>query len=351
DEKDRIEVSAIDLNLLLSGHQDASEGFEQIIDFLNAHVIQYALMVNPTIYVSCIKQFWTSVSIKKSNDVVSLQALIDRKKVIITEDSIRQALRLDDADSVDCLPNEEIFAELARMGYEKTLTKLTFYKEFLSAQWKLLIHIIFQCMSAKRTAWNEFSSSMASAIICLATAQDVEDAAEDEDDANEVFDKPTPPSPTPATSSPPPQHKHIPLPPQAETAQPSPPPQQQPSQNAKISMTLLNTLLKTCATLTKQVANLEQDKIDQAIEITKLKKRVKRRMHPNRREIAKLDANEDVTLEEDVDVHGRLEESQAKVYHLDLEHADKVLSMQEIDEAEPAEVAEVIKVVTAAKLI
>nr|GEV93827.1 hypothetical protein [Tanacetum cinerariifolium] len=53
----------------------------------------------------------TSVSIKKSNDVVRLQALIDRKKVIIIEDSIRQALRLDDADSVDCLPNEEIFAE------------------------------------------------------------------------------------------------------------------------------------------------------------------------------------------------------------------------------------------------
>nr|GEU80586.1 hypothetical protein [Tanacetum cinerariifolium] len=86
---------------------DASEGFEQIINFLNAHVIQYALMVNPTIYVSCIKQFWTSVSIKKSNDVVRLQALIDKKKVIITEDSIRQAFRLDDADSLDCLPNKK----------------------------------------------------------------------------------------------------------------------------------------------------------------------------------------------------------------------------------------------------
>nr|GEV24926.1 ribonuclease H-like domain, reverse transcriptase, RNA-dependent DNA polymerase [Tanacetum cinerariifolium] len=87
-------------------------------------------------------QFWTFVSIKKSNDVVRLQALIDRKKVIITEDSIRQALRLDDADSVDCLPNEEIFAELARMGYEKPSTMFTFYKAFFSAQWKFLIHTI-----------------------------------------------------------------------------------------------------------------------------------------------------------------------------------------------------------------
>nr|GFB48574.1 hypothetical protein [Tanacetum cinerariifolium] len=117
---------------------DASEGFNQIVDFLNAHTIQYALMLNLTIYVSCIKQFWASVSIKKSNDAVKLQALIDRKKVIITKDTILQALRLDDADGIDCLPNKEIFVELARMGYEKPLvrnvdspSKFLMYPQFL----------------------------------------------------------------------------------------------------------------------------------------------------------------------------------------------------------------------------
>nr|GEW72382.1 reverse transcriptase domain-containing protein [Tanacetum cinerariifolium] len=109
DKKDGIKVTVVDL---------------KIVDFLTAHTIQYALMVNPTIYVSCIKQFWALVSIKKSNDAVKLQALIDKKKVIITKDTIRQALRLDDADGIDYLPNEEIFAELARMGYEKPSTKL-----------------------------------------------------------------------------------------------------------------------------------------------------------------------------------------------------------------------------------
>nr|GEU63926.1 hypothetical protein [Tanacetum cinerariifolium] len=77
-----------------------------------------------------------------------------------------------------------------------------------------------------------------------------------------------------------------------------------------------------------------------------------KRMHPNRGGIVKLDANKDVTLETiDADVQGRLEESQAKVYHLDLEHAEKVLTMQDTDEAEPSEVEEVIEVVTAAKLM
>ncbi|GJU94819.1 hypothetical protein Tco_1319575 [Tanacetum coccineum] len=55
------------------------------------------------------------------------------------------------------------------MGYEKPSQKLTFYKAFFSPQWKFMIHTITQSLSAKSTAWNEFSSTMASLIICLAT--------------------------------------------------------------------------------------------------------------------------------------------------------------------------------------
>nr|GEY86611.1 hypothetical protein [Tanacetum cinerariifolium] len=72
-----------------------------------------------------------------SNDVTRLQALVDKKKVVVTEAAIRDALHLDDAEGVDCLPNKEIFTELARMGYEKPSTKLTFYKAFFSSQWKV----------------------------------------------------------------------------------------------------------------------------------------------------------------------------------------------------------------------
>nr|GEV75312.1 hypothetical protein [Tanacetum cinerariifolium] len=56
-------------------------------------------------------------------------------------------------------------------GLREPSTKLTFYKAFFSQQWKFLIHTILQCMSAKKTSWNEFSSSMASAVICLSTCR------------------------------------------------------------------------------------------------------------------------------------------------------------------------------------
>nr|GFB71648.1 hypothetical protein [Tanacetum cinerariifolium] len=57
---------------------DAAEGFEQIIDFLP--------------------------------DVTRLQALVDKKKIMLSENVIREILQLDDAEGVVCLPNEEIFA-------------------------------------------------------------------------------------------------------------------------------------------------------------------------------------------------------------------------------------------------
>ncbi|GKE85702.1 hypothetical protein Tco_1559444 [Tanacetum coccineum] len=146
-----------------------SEWFEQIVDFLNAHPIKHALTVNLTIYISCIKQFWATIKAKTINEEVHLQALIDGKKIIITESTVRRDLQLEDAEGVDCLPNATIFEQLALMGYKQVLQKLTFYKAFFSPQWKFLIHIVLQCLIPKTTAWNEFSNTMASAIISLAT--------------------------------------------------------------------------------------------------------------------------------------------------------------------------------------
>nr|GEW89022.1 retrovirus-related Pol polyprotein from transposon TNT 1-94 [Tanacetum cinerariifolium] len=110
----------------------------------------------------------------------------DKKKVVVTEAAIREVLWLDDAEGLDCLPNEEIFTELARMGYENPSTKLTFYKAFFSSQWKFLIHTILLSMSAKRTSWNEFSSGMASTIICLSTGQEIKEEGDADEHVEDV---------------------------------------------------------------------------------------------------------------------------------------------------------------------
>nr|GEW44325.1 retrovirus-related Pol polyprotein from transposon TNT 1-94 [Tanacetum cinerariifolium] len=262
---------------------NASEGFDQIVDFLTAHPIQYALMVNPTIYASCIKQFWASVLIKKSNDAVKLQALIDRKKVIIIEDTIRQAFRLDDVDGIDYLPNEEIFAELARMGYEKPSTKLVrnvdrpskfiMYPQFLQVMINALVddlsshntkytspaltHKVFANMRRIGKGFLGVETPLFDAMLVPQQVQaDVAEVEEVEDEDNE-----------------------------------------------------------TCASLTKKLSNLEQDKIAQALAIVKLKQRVRRLEKKRRTKHSSLKRLK----------KGRMEESQAKAYHLDFQHAKKVL--------------------------
>nr|GEU80242.1 hypothetical protein [Tanacetum cinerariifolium] len=231
----RIKVTAASLKVTAS---DATEGFDQIIDFLNGSYIKYALTIKSHIYVSCIKQFWNTVTVKQSNDVTRLQALVDRKKVVFTETVIRDVLHLDDPEGVDCLPNEEIFAELARMGegFNQILDFLNrssinyaltvnpnIYVSCIKQFWTTVVvkqvndvtrlqalvdkkkgkrqqvndvtrlqalvdkkkvvvtYATIQealrlddeegCMSAKRTSWNEFSSSMASAVIYLSSGK------------------------------------------------------------------------------------------------------------------------------------------------------------------------------------
>nr|GEV12136.1 hypothetical protein [Tanacetum cinerariifolium] len=106
-----------------------SKGFEQIVDFLNAHPIRYALTINPTIYVSHIKQFWTTAKSKAVNGEVQIHALVDGMKVIITESSVRRDLQLVDENDkqLDGLPThkekydvlfytKKVFANIKRIG-------------------------------------------------------------------------------------------------------------------------------------------------------------------------------------------------------------------------------------------
>ncbi|GJS62411.1 hypothetical protein Tco_0657195 [Tanacetum coccineum] len=82
-----------------------SDGFEQIVDFLNAHPIKYALTVNPTIYISCIEQFWSTIKVKTITDKVQLHALVDGKKIIVTESTVRRDLQLED-DEGSAMPTD-----------------------------------------------------------------------------------------------------------------------------------------------------------------------------------------------------------------------------------------------------
>ncbi|GJX14965.1 putative ribonuclease H-like domain-containing protein [Tanacetum coccineum] len=81
------------------------------------------------------------VPAKTINGEVQLHALVDGKKIIITESTVRKDLQLEDANVVGFVPtNSNIIEQLT-------------------------------LMVPKTTTWNEFSTTMEYAIICLATNQ------------------------------------------------------------------------------------------------------------------------------------------------------------------------------------
>ncbi|GKA42473.1 hypothetical protein Tco_0735133 [Tanacetum coccineum] len=172
--------------------------FHEIVDFLTSSLIHHALTVNPTIYISYIEQFWNTASSQTVNNEKEIHATIDSKAVVVTKASIRGSLLLNDADGTSCLTNEAIFHNLALMGYEGELNKLTFQKAIFSPQWKFLIHTILHCLSSKFTSWNEFSINIASAVICLATNQkyNFSKLIFDEVEEGESSEQPTEPQPT-----------------------------------------------------------------------------------------------------------------------------------------------------------
>ncbi|GJX60970.1 putative ribonuclease H-like domain-containing protein [Tanacetum coccineum] len=298
--------------------------------FLRCRLISWQCKKQTVVAISITEAeyFLSTAYTKTVNGAVQLQALVDGKKIVVAEASVRRDLQLEDAKGVDYLPNAIIFEQLTLMG-------------------------------AKTTAWNEFSNTMASKIICLANNQkfnfskyifesmmknldsDVKFLMQGKDfsgrvtplfstmtvqaqqEQGEGLDMPTITQP----SSSQPQKKHKPRKPKKKDTQI--PQSNVPSDNLAYEVVneenvskhsndpflngedrlKLEELMALCTNLQNRVLDLEHTKTTQALEIDSLKRRVKKlekkqrsRTHGLRRlykgrKIHDIEADEDITLE------------------------------------------------------
>ncbi|GJZ86043.1 putative ribonuclease H-like domain-containing protein [Tanacetum coccineum] len=85
--------------------------FDEIVDFLNASPIRYALTVSPTIYVSYIEQFWSTTKIKIVNNERQIHDKVDGKTIVISESSMRKDLQFNDEDGSGPRHQDTILAD------------------------------------------------------------------------------------------------------------------------------------------------------------------------------------------------------------------------------------------------
>nr|GEV07108.1 integrase, catalytic region, zinc finger, CCHC-type, peptidase aspartic, catalytic [Tanacetum cinerariifolium] len=271
--------------------------------------------------------------IKIVNDNVRLQALIDGKKVVITEASIRHDLKLNDAAGTSCLPNAMIFEELARM-----------------------------------------SSSMASAIICLANSQKFNFSKYILDNLKKNLEAGVPFYMLPRKHKPMRKEKKE----RKETKlspieDPVPTPFSDPLPSGEDSMPLKE-LMVLCTNLSNKVFDLENEVIEMKsshkAKITELESRVEKLEEKNRsltKELKSFNSKVDsLAVKETImdkeksskqgrkitDIDANAEVNLENVYNLDLDHEEIVLSMHDATDVDGKEVAEeIVEVITTAKII
>nr|GEU33167.1 hypothetical protein [Tanacetum cinerariifolium] len=290
---------------------DVAKGFEQIIDFLSGSYIHYALTVSPHIYISCIKQFWNSISVKRSGDVTRVGKGFSGVETPLFEGMLAVGQ-----------PAEE------GLGAEQV----------------------------------QVDADVAAAVI--------EDVV---DDVNENVAHIATPSPPPHDI--PSLSQEPSSPPQQQQSSPQAPPQdakfptqlQQvlnvcsaPSKRVKNLKTDNAAQKLEIVQLKARVKTLEKANKIKSSKLRRLRKvGTSRRVESSDdiedvfnhgRMIADMDTNEEIELVKDAEIaesEGRQADKQVKIYNIDLDHSLKVLSVQEDD----SEVEEVVEVVTTAKLI
>nr|GEW80232.1 ribonuclease H-like domain-containing protein [Tanacetum cinerariifolium] len=235
-EKIRIGVSVVDLQVSAVRH-------------MLLLLVQRLLLFSLTNWCCSLSVVRSSIAVKKVNDVMRLQALVDKKKVVVTEAIIREALRLDDAE------------------------------------------------------------------------------------------EPSIPSPTPPT--PPPQpSQDIPSTFQVQPTPPQSPQGKETGGRNKVRVLKIRRLQKVGTSQRVETSDetVMDDVSNQGRMIAKMDQDADVVLEDDKEDGMEVaDAVEDANVDESVDIQGRQAESQAETYKIDLDHANKVLSMQE-DETEQAEI-------------
>ncbi|GJU78512.1 hypothetical protein Tco_1275582 [Tanacetum coccineum] len=285
--------------------------FHQILDFLTSSSINFSLIVSPTIYALHIEQFWNTAYLKTINSEKQIHANVDGKAVVVSESSEKRNLQLNDEDGTACLTTNKIFENLALMGYEPASNKLTFYRGCDEAINEEMLDSVERVATAATSLEAEQSSG--SGPWRQETIGGMQAQTRSEGVSNLSSNLPLSGGHTLGSGEDSMEHQieltdNVP-----NTPHDSPLPLVNIPGSDKGRLKL-EELMVMCTKLLKQVLDLEKEKDAQAVEILKLKKRVKKLerqrkssiSHPRRRIYRQVRYSNDDLDEEDASKQGRI---------------------------------------------
>nr|GEV71684.1 ribonuclease H-like domain, reverse transcriptase, RNA-dependent DNA polymerase [Tanacetum cinerariifolium] len=234
------------------------------------------------------EDFWTSAKVKTVNEDARLQALVDGKKVIVNEASIRRNLRLDDSEGTTYLPNAAIFEELARISTMASAIiclannqKFNFSKYILDNMVKnledgvkfyMFLRFVQVFVNHQLDDMSQHKGIFVNSSLTKKVFANMKRVGTD----TPILTQPSSSQPQRKHKSKRKQRKETEVPhtePQTEEHIPTPSKDLLPSGEDRLQ---LNELMEICKKLFDSVLSLEQTKTNQVAEIEKLKKKVKK---------------------------------------------------------------------------
>ncbi|GJU60825.1 hypothetical protein Tco_1238591 [Tanacetum coccineum] len=221
-------------------------------------------------------KFWNTATSKTVNSIKQIHAIVDGMAVVISKSSVRNDLLFDDEDGITCLTNDDISENLTLMGVERAITTDASFvaahdsDNIIRTQTTAMPNVdIPQGMDTGGSPRRQETMGGVPAQTRMAHNFELMDIV-----PPTPYDSPLPGGYTPR------------------------------SDEGRLK---LEELMDMCTKLSKQVLDLEKEKDAQAVEIFKLKKRVKKLerqrkssiSHPRRRIYSQVKSSDDDLDEED----------------------------------------------------
>ncbi|MFS7967072.1 hypothetical protein Hanom_Chr09g00781411 [Helianthus anomalus] len=147
--------------------------FHNLAGFLSDPPVDQKELFGSLIWIicnSCINTFWNTAKINRQG-AGSIEATIQKTKIIVTKAVVREVLRLgDQSHHPTSYDQTRVLAALQRMSYEGGYP--TMLKKLFPPYWRLLVHFFLQCIAENKVGFDQLNKTQTSAIVALVNGWD-----------------------------------------------------------------------------------------------------------------------------------------------------------------------------------
>ncbi|KAL8252199.1 hypothetical protein R6Q59_035892 [Mikania micrantha] len=146
--------------------------FKSMVEGLILSPLNYAIMEHPEIISKYIHSFWNLITeCTDANGTVSLIGKVQGQPIIITEQILRECLRLGNKETVPVeLDHELVQRTVYQLGHEGFYPHTE--KKLLHPYWRYLAHVATQCLSGRKGGYDVLNQTLSSCLVAIALGVD-----------------------------------------------------------------------------------------------------------------------------------------------------------------------------------